>query len=165
MVLAGHHCQPDRVSSAARVADYQQLPPELTLLHPPPIGTVLPLTPLDAPELQAALSLPEEASCAALLRAAEYFGSQRRATDGAVELRVGLGEAAERIVLPSTPWPPPLATLQRAVVACIAEAVVEPSDASGEAAREFEAWFAEAEAELALIRAWRARVARFATRG
>ena len=32
---------------------YRQRPPELALLHPPPVGTVLPLTPLTALELQA----------------------------------------------------------------------------------------------------------------
>ena len=35
---------------------YRQRPPELALLHPPPVGTVLPLTPLTALELQAALA-------------------------------------------------------------------------------------------------------------
>ena len=39
---------------------YRDLRPvEKTLLHPPPVGTVLPLTPLTAEELQAALALPE----------------------------------------------------------------------------------------------------------
>lgn len=142
---------------------YQVLPPELTLLHPPPIGTVLPLTPLDALELQAALALPEEASCAALLRTAEFFGSRRRPSDGALELRVGVTEDAERIVLPSEPWPPPHAVLQRVAVACIVQAIVAPNDPSGAAAREFDSWLADADPELRLIRAWRARVARFAT--
>ena len=39
--------------------------PELTLLYPPEVGTVLPLVPLTVEELQAALALPEPESSTA----------------------------------------------------------------------------------------------------
>ena len=41
---------------------YRARAPELSLLYPPPVGTVFPLTPLTALELAAALALPEEES-------------------------------------------------------------------------------------------------------
>ena len=144
---------------------YRDLRPvEKTLLHPPPVGTVLPLTPLTAEELQAALALPEidgpHGHRAALLRCLDYFGAAR--TDGgSLDVPFGVGDAAERRTLS----PPELddATLRAAAMACVMEAVVDPADASGAASAAFREWAADADAELGAIRRWRARTPRFAS--
>jgi hypothetical protein len=104
---------------------YQTLPPELTLLHPPPIGTHLPLTPLTVLELRAALMLPEAQSLAALLRTCEFFGAGRTA-DGAFELRMGVADGAEAVMV-APGEAVPFALAQAAAVACITQARVRQS--------------------------------------
>ena len=133
---------------------YSTRPPELSLLHPPPVGTVLPLTPQSAAELQAALMLPTEAAHAALLRCAEYFGA-RRAADGALELWRG----QDRWHSPSGTKAPSFATLQDAAAGYIADATIE--DAAGRA--QFLRGLAEGDRELELVRSWRTRVPRLAS--
>ena len=137
--------------------------PERTLLHPPPIGTVLPLIPLTAVELQAALALPEEESRMALLRCLDYFEAVTRSADddAVVQLCFGVGAAAERQVLSSDALS--LSLLQEAAAACITQAVLDSTDASGASSRAFCSWLATMDAEMALIRRWRARVPRFAS--
>lgn len=132
---------------------YRQRPPELALLYPPPIGTVLPLTPLTAPELQAALVLPEVESRCALLRCLEFYGARRLeptealrgggadlqiggdqidVAEGAggsvewLELRCGVAEGAKRqvVALQTVPYE----TLQAAALACVVQAVLVPAE-------------------------------------
>ena len=61
----GQPADDDRDVSAAAL---RSRPPELTVLYPPPVGTVLPLTPLAPAELQAALALPDEPGTARPVR-------------------------------------------------------------------------------------------------
>ena len=139
---------------------YRERKPELSLQHPPPVGTRLPLVPLTAPELQAALAMPEDESRAALLRCLDFFGAVRTA-DGTIRMpplidvdEVAPTQAANEI---------DHAALQTAATACIARAVLDPADASGRLARELTSWVAENDAELQLIRRWRERVPRAAS--
>ena len=140
---------------------YQTRPPELSLLYPPPVGTVLPLTPLNTVELQAALMLPERESAAALMRCLDYFGAAREA-DGTLVLPVGVSDDAERLVIQPDDQPPSHATLQQAAVACLGEAL-GVDNSNGDAARELAAWMADADAEHGLIRRWRSRLPRLST--
>ncbi|KAL1528133.1 hypothetical protein AB1Y20_009497 [Prymnesium parvum] len=134
---------------------------ELTLLHPPPVGTVLPLVPLTAVELQAALVLPEAESCAALLRCLDYFGAAPRSKEGVQAIRFGVGvEARQEPLLDARDNH---AVLQEAATACIVQAILDPNDASGASGRDFAAWLAANGAELELIRRWRGRVPRFSS--
>ena len=117
---------------------YRDLRPvEKTLLHPPPVGTVLPLTPLTAEELQAALALPEidgpHGHRAALLRCLDYLGRR--------------GQTAVRSTCRSASATPPSGGRCRRPArrhdagggeACVMEAVVDPADASGAASAAFE---------------------------
>ena len=85
-------------------------PPELSLLLPPPVGTVLPLTPLTAAELQAALVLPEAESRAALLRCLEHYGASRLQTASSDEeepweLPFGVAPDARQAMTSSFAWP------------------------------------------------------------
>ena len=137
--------------------------PEYSLIYPPPVGTKLPLVPLDTAELPAALALPEAECVAALLRCLDFFGCAPRAADGALEVRFGVGADAERLVLSEGDGPPSLTDLQRAALACIVQSVLDPLDDSGEATAEFEAWVEATDAELSLLRRWRERVPRFAS--
>ena len=140
--------------------------PELTLRFPPRPGTVLPLIPMDAVELQAALMLPNAECRAALLRCLEFFGSNRTA-DGGLAVRLGVEADAPCEVLGGAELEggsaEGLATLQRAAVACVVQGVLDPADGSGEASREFERWVSSMDAEMSLIRRWRERVPRFAS--
>lgn len=152
--------QPSAESDSRNFSDpvYRLPPPELQLRYPPAEGTVLPLTPLTAEELLATLALPEAEGRPALLRCLEYFGSERR-EDGSLRLRHGVRADAPETVAHS----PDHATLQAAATACIVEALLDPADPSGEESRAFEAWLADADAELELIRRRRERVPRFAS--
>jgi len=134
--------------------------PGLSLLHPPRLGTRLPITPLTGQELQAALALPEAESRAALLRSLEYFGATRL-EDGTLDVCFGVGPDAERQSVPQAELS--YGALQRATTACIVQAVIDPADASGAASSEFVAWLGAAEDELRLIRGWRKRMPRFAS--
>ena len=126
---------------------YRERPPELTLLHPPPLGTVLPLIPLTARELQAALILPHLESRCALLRSLEYFGSTR--LDGSTddtemwEVRFGVREGARQEVV-AVGQRESFARLQDAALACVVEAVLRPQQDGDMLAREFEACMAQA---------------------
>ena len=147
---------------------FRSLPPPLTLLFPPPVGTVLPLTPLTPEELLAALVLPEEACRAALLRCLEYFGSTRleprageESSSELWEVRFGVAAGARRAELPMASMS--VAVLEEAAVACIVQAVLDPTDASGEASRAFTDRITSMSPELGLIRRWRARTPRAAS--
>eukprot|EP00966_Prymnesium_polylepis_P267377 6176976-Prymnesium_polylepis.1 len=120
---------------------YRERRPELSLLRPPPVGTVLPLTPLTATELQAALVLPEPESLAALLRCLEYFGLKRlersevndeeaagwaAAADEWWQVPFGVGAGAARRVVPSGAVNHSM--LQDAACTCIIEAILDPTD-------------------------------------
>ena len=136
---------------------YSVRPPGLTLLHPPPVGTVLPLTPLNAEELRASLMLPTAQCRLALLRCAEYFGATR-AADGAIVLPVGdpiSGEWSEPINTDELT----LARLQRAATESIAYATLE----GAAEAEKLLIWLEMSDAELGLIRSWRGRMPRLAT--
>ena len=143
------------------------------MLHPPPLGTVLPLVPLTARELQAALVLPEPESRRALLRALEYFGSSRvqvahegaeiRQEDGEMwEVHFGVTAGARREVV-AVEQRESYPLLQAAAFSCIAEAVLLPQENGNALRREFEAWLADASAELGAIRRFRSRVPPFAS--
>ena len=153
------HPSPESDSRNFSDPKYRIRPPELSLLHPPALGSKLPLTPLTTLELQAALALPEPESLAALRRCVDYFGARR--TPEGLQVPFGLASGAETRLVP---WAElSHASLQRAAVACITSAVLTPADASGAAARALEAWLESANDELGLIRRWRARTPRFAS--
>jgi len=133
---------------------YHARPPELSLTRPPPLGTLLPLTPLTGLELQAALALPEEESREALLRCLDSGGSTRT-EDGDLDVPFGIGEDAEREV--GSTARQSHADLQRAATACVAQAM------SGPISHEFAEWVTKMDAVLQLVRRWRVRVPRFAT--
>ena len=142
---------------------YREPAPELSLLHPPPVGTVLPLTPLTANELQAALALPEAESRAALLRCLDFFGAKRLEgyPQEALEVPFGVGAAARReiILLDDVSH----AVLQEAALGCIVAAVLDAADPTGATSQQFKEWVSESSAELAAVRRWRTRVPSFAS--
>ena len=152
---------------------FREAPPELSLIYPPPPGTVLPLIPLTAAELLAALALPEQQSRQALLRCLDYFGAALRSPSGALEVRFGVDAQAEALVLVGGQDEASHEDLQRAAARCIVEAVLTPADrASGGAveadgastlASRFEATLEALQVELSLLRSWRQRVPRFAS--
>ena len=142
---------------------YHSFPPSLSLLYPPPVGSILPLTPLTVEELLAALALPEEASRAALLRCLEYFGSRRieprsntERADELWELRCGVSAGARVEELPRAAMSHGL--LQEAAAACVVQAIVDVADATGEASNAFTERLERMSDELGLIRRWRARL-------
>ena len=122
---------------------YRQRPPELALLHPPPVGTVLPLTPLTALELQAALALPEEESRRALLRCLEYFGARRLERREAYSILVREARGPEAFGVLRSELAAEAAAAERAAIATknAGRRAAVPSDASeAEAAEAEEAW-------------------------
>jgi len=156
--------RPTPVSDSRNFSDpiYLDREPETSLIYPPPVGTKLPLIPLNTVELQATLALPEAECVTALLRCLDFFGSAPRASDGSLEVHFGVGGAdAECLVLREDQGPPNLEDLQRAALACIVQSVLEPLDSSGKASAEFEAWVEATDIELGLLRRWREKVPRF----
>jgi len=156
--------QPDGDSRNFSDPIYRERSPELSILFPPPVGTVLPLVPLNALELKAALALPVPECRAALLRCLDFFGAANRTVDGELEVRVGVKADAEHIVYGGEDEASvSLASLERAASSCIVQAVLDPADPSGAASHEFESWRLSMTSELELMRGWRARVPRFAS--
>ena len=122
---------------------YRQRPPELALLHPPPVGTVLPLTPLTALELQAALALPEEESRRALLRCLEYFGARRLERREAYSSLIREARGPEAFGVLRSELAAEAAAAERAAIAAknAGRRAAAPSDVSeAEAAEAEEAW-------------------------
>ena len=122
---------------------YRQRPPELALLHPPPVGTVLPLTPLTALELQASLALPEEESRRALLRCLEYFGARRLERREAYSILVREARGPEAFGVLRSELAAEAAAAERAAIATknAGRRAAAPSDASEvEAAEAEEGW-------------------------
>ena len=97
---------PSAETDSRNFSEAQELarPPALSLLHLPPIGTVLPFTPLTPIEMQSALALPEAESRRALLRCLDFFGARRLETGGQdqaggqtlLEIPCGVREGAPR---------------------------------------------------------------------
>ena len=156
---------PDPETDSRNFSDprYRERPPELSLLHPPSVGTILPLTPLTAVELQAVLALPEAESRAALLRCLDFFGAKRLVgyAQEALEVPFGVGVAVRRevILIDDVSY----SVLQEAAVGCIVTAVLDSADPTGATSRQFEGWVSQSAAELAAVRRWRARVPPFAS--
>ncbi|KAL1508834.1 hypothetical protein AB1Y20_004929 [Prymnesium parvum] len=78
-------------------------------------GHALPLTPRTADEMEALLHLPVEEARAGCMRTLEYYGATRR-SGGVVEVPLGLGPTAERMVV--DPEKASLGLLYEAAFAC-----------------------------------------------
>lgn len=152
------------------VAQERARPRTLSLCFPPPMVAVLPLTPLTAAELRAALMLPEPECRHAMLRCLEYFGALERREDGALAVRRGLAANAPVVVLPEPAelTPEHDATLRAAAASCLNAAVMPSLGSAGadgdDDERSLVTWLATADAELDLIRKWRVRMPRLASR-